>query len=138
MDPGGVGGQLPIAGGARRAIHVLYEEAAAVLHRRACPCDPQVTDGHYLRKGTLQQTCLLGFPSEEKTRLLHGWYVCSLLFTALAFYDVATNTDLSLPGETRTYTEAIPQMMILNPENNSCWQILFSLFYKRQKEVQMW
>lgn len=69
MDPGGVGGQLPIAGGARRAVHILYEEAATVFHRGACLCDPQVTDGHYLRKGTLQTNVSVRFSllRENKT-----------------------------------------------------------------------
>lgn len=68
MDPGGVGGQPPIAGGARRAVHVLYEEAAAVLHRRASLCDPQVTDGCYLRKGALQTNGSIRFSLRRENK----------------------------------------------------------------------
>lgn len=55
VDPGGVGGLPPLAGGAGRAVHVLYQQAAALLHHGACLGNPQVTDGDYLGKHTLRE-----------------------------------------------------------------------------------
>lgn len=74
VDPGGVGGPPPVAGGAGGAVHVLQDEAAAVLHHGARLRDPQVADGDGFGKRTLQTRVSVRFPHEEKTAsLLTRW-----------------------------------------------------------------
>ena len=53
VDPGGVGGAPLVAGGAGRAVDVLQEQAAAVLHHGARLRHPQVADGDGLRERAL-------------------------------------------------------------------------------------
>ena len=70
MDPGGVGGAPLVAGGAGRAVDILQEQAAAVLHHGARLRHPQVADGDGLRVGALRTHVAVSFPSGETNCVL--------------------------------------------------------------------